>query len=172
MFRTRSFVLMVCALFLGFAATAPAQAARPEFDTTIFDGSEQFVYASCNGFDVLISLNGFIKTSFRSTKDGGAVIIDRYRLESIWTNSVTGTSISSPDVGIAKVTVTSDGATTVAAAGLSSRIVVPGQGVVAIDAGRTVFSYSSPDDVEPDVVFEAGPRTGDTSAPTLCGLLQ
>ena len=54
-------------------------------------------------------------------------------------NSETGASLFSPDVGIDKFTIHKDGSATLAVIGIVSRIVVPGEGLVFAHLGRIVF---------------------------------
>ena len=42
--------------------------------------------------------------------------------------------------------------------GLISRYRIPGQGLIAHESGISILFFTGPDDQEPDVLFEAGPK--------------
>jgi len=56
------------------------------------------------------------------------------------------------------VSINPDGSATVRQMGLISRYRVPGQGLIAHESGITILFFTGPDDQEPDVLFEAGPK--------------
>ena len=158
-------VRVVIASLLALLVALPVAAAPPEFET--IQVNESGTFGTCDGFDVLQEVTGTLKISRRTTQDGSVVEIVRVRLRETFTNSVTGESVSTPDVGIDKVTTSQDGTTTVVIIGLINRIVVPGEGLIVATAGRLVLVFSGPG--APDVVFEAGPE-GEL-LPALCTAL-
>jgi hypothetical protein len=143
-----------------------AFATKPEFITIQVD--ETFVSGECNGFAVIEHVEGTVKASFRLAQNGNpAMEILRFRLRHTFSNSETGESLTSPDVGIDKVTFNEDGPLTVAVIGIVTRVVVPGEGPVFVHLGRIVFDAATG-----EVVFEAG-RHDDFAdlLPALCSAL-
>jgi hypothetical protein len=158
-------LLVSLALLLAVWAS-PAVAAKPEFE--VIDVNDFGVLGDCDGFQVLQEVTGTIKISHRTTANGTEIQISRYSLRETYTNSETGESVSTPDVGIDKLTINPDGSATLVVIGLLNRIVIPGEGLIVANAGRLVFFFTGPNE-EPDVVFEAGP-SGDL-LPALCTVL-
>jgi hypothetical protein len=152
--RFHRLLLVSFALLLAVWAS-PAFAAPPEF--TVINVDESDVFLDCGDFEVVQTVTGTIRISNRTTAKGTEIQISRYSLHETYTNSETGQSISTPDVGIDKITFNTDGSSTLVIVGLIGRIVVPREGLVAASAGRAVLYFSDPADIEPDVVFEAGP---------------
>ena len=93
--------------------------------------------------------------------------IARFSLRHTLSNSVTGASLSSPDVGIDMTVINQDGSGTVAVIGIVSQIVVPGEGPVFRHLGRIVFDINTG-----EVVFEAGQHDDFADLlPALCSAL-
>jgi hypothetical protein len=162
----RRFLLLVFVILLNLALITPAAASKPDMFTAIVD--DTFEAADCGGFTLIESVQGRVKFSGHFDRDGNFVMeIARFSLKHTFTNSVTGASLFSPDVGIDKTVVNPDGSGTVAVVGVVSRIVVPGEGVVFRHLGRLVF------DLETDeVVFEAGQHDDFAElVPLLCSAL-
>jgi hypothetical protein len=84
-----------------------------------------------------------------------------------FTNSETGATLSSPDIGIDKTTISQDGSTIVASMAFETRVVVPGEGLVYARIGKIVFNANTG-----EVLFEAG-QHDDTAdlLPALCSAL-
>jgi hypothetical protein len=112
----------------------------------------------CDGFTLENHVFGTIKSRFTEYPDGSAQDIASIRLRHVITNPQTGESLTSNDVGVDKVSINPDGSATVRTIGLISRFRVPGQGLIAHESGITVLFFTGPDDQEPDVLFEAGPK--------------
>ena len=141
-------------------------AAQPDMVT--FQVDDTFFAGSCDGFDVIEHVEGTVKVSTHFDQDGTfAMEIVRFSLRHTYTNSVTGASLSSPDVGIDKLTVNDDGSGTVAVIGIVGRITVPGEGLVFAHLGRIVFDFNTG-----EVVLVAGPHEDfNELLPILCSAL-
>jgi len=152
MHHFRRLLLVGLVTLLSLATALPAFATQPEFLTIPVD--ETFELAACDGFTVIEHIEGTIKISTHFDQDGNFVMaIDRIRLRHTLTNSVTGESLFSPDVGIDMFTISQDGSETLAVIGLVRRIVVPGQGITFSAMGNIVFNLTTG-----EVEFEAGPH--------------
>jgi hypothetical protein len=137
-------------------ATAPtAMAGKPEMNTIPVDEVDTI---DCDGFTLEDHVFGTIKSRFTEYPDGSARDIASIRLRHVVTNPQTGGSLTSNDVGVDKVSINPDGSATVRQIGLISRYRVPGQGLIAHESGITILFFTGPDDQEPDVLFEAGPK--------------
>jgi hypothetical protein len=162
----RRLSVIVLSVLLSLVLFTSAFAAKPEFITIPVDDTLEF--GECDGFTVIEHVQGKIKVSTHFDKDGSfAMEIARFSLRHTYSNSETGDSVRSQDVGIDKVTIDEDGSGTVAVIGIVARIVVPGEGLVFAHLGRIVF-----DAVSGEVVFEAG-RHDDFAdlLPALCAAL-
>ena len=136
--------------------TAPtAMAGKPEMETFQIDEVETI---GCGGFRLEDHVFGTIKGRLTENADGSARDISSIRLRHVVTNPQTGESLTSNDVGVDKVTFNSDGSATVRQIGLISRYRVPGQGLIAHESGIKILFFTGPDDAQPDVLFEAGPK--------------
>ena len=154
----RLFVLSLTTL-LCFTLVTPTFATTPEF---IYESVDETVeFGACDGFTVIEHIEGFIKTSVQFDQDGNFKMrISRFALRHTFSNSETGASIFSPDVGV-DLEVPAN----VAVVGIVMRIVVPGVGPVFANVGRVVYDNSG-------VIFEAGQHDnyGDL-LPALCSAL-
>ena len=160
--------LLVTAItvLLSLMLVTSALAARPEMITIPVDNTA--VLGTCDGFDVIEQVQGKIKVSTHFDKDGNFMMeIARYSLRHTYTNSETGASLRSQDVGIDKIVVNEDGSGTVAVIGIVAHIVVPGEGPVFTHLGKIVFDLATD-----EVLFEAG-RHDDFAnlLPALCSAL-
>lgn len=151
---------------LSLATALPAFATQPEFLTIPVD--ETFELGACDGFTVIEHLEGTIKISTHFDQDGNLVMeIARFRLRHTLTNSVTGESLFSPDVGIDMFTISQDGSETLAVIGIVRRIVVPGQGITFASIGNIVFNLTTG-----EVQLVAGPHDDFADLlPALCSAL-
>ena len=80
------------------------------------------------------------------------------RVAAQFTNVTSGERLTS----VTPFLITARAGETVSFVGVTFRLVAPGEGAVAVDAGRLVFDWSG------DVMFERGPSD---AAPNLCALL-
>ncbi len=93
--------------------------------------------------------------------------ITRVAVLDTFSNSETGASLSSPLVGIDKLDFNLDRSHTVAVVGMRTHLVVPGVGLIFMDAGRFVYNSSTD-----SWVFEAGRHDSfDDMLPALCSAL-
>ena len=161
--RTILAALGTAALF----ATAPAaMAGKPEINTIPIDEDDTI---DCGDFSLEDHVFGTIKSRFTMNADGSARDIASIRLRHVITNPRTGESLTSNDVGVDKVTIHADGSATVMQVGLIGSIRIPGEGLIAHESGISIEFFTGPDDDEPDVLFEAGPKDDITAA--LCDAL-
>ena len=163
----RRLLLVVLTTLLTLTLFTSAFATKPEFFT--FQVDDTFVRGECDGFAVIENVEGTIKISTHFDKDGEFQMeISRYRLRHTFTNSETGESLTSPDVGIDKVTISEDGSVIVAVIGIVAHIVVPGEGPVYVDVGRIVFNGTTG-----ELLFEAGQHDDFADLlPALCSALE
>ena len=163
---SRRLLLIVLITLLNLSLFTSAFAAKPEFIT--FQVDDTFVTGECDGFSIIEHVEGRIKVSAHFDKDGNfAMQVVRVHLRHTLSNSETGVSLTTPDVGIDKVTVHKDGSTTVAIIGVVARIVIPGQGLVFARIGRVVI-----DDNTGEAIFEAGQQDDFANLiPVLCSAL-
>ena len=160
-------LLLVCStILLSLALFTPAFAAKPEFITIPVD--DTFTAGECDGFSVIERVQGKVKVSTHFDQNGNFVMeIARFSLRHTLSNSVTGASLSSPDVGIDMTVINQDGSGTIAVIGIVSQIVVPGEGPVFRHLGRIVFDINTG-----EVVFEAGQHDDFADLlPALCSAL-
>jgi len=163
---SRRLLLIVLITLLSLIPFTSAFAAKPEFLTIQVDDTAPI--AECDGFTLIEHVEGTIKISTHFDQDGNlAMEISRFRLRHTFSNSVSGASVTSPDVGIDKLTLNQDGSGTVAVIGIVSRIVVPGEGPVFVHLGTIVFDVNTG-----EVVFEAGQHDDFAGLlPALCSAL-
>jgi hypothetical protein len=160
-------IVISLALLLVIATPAPVSAAKPEFFTIPVDVT--FERGACDGFTVIERVTGLLKFSTHLDQDGNFVmgIVLFIGGRHTFTNSETGTTLSSPDIGIDKTTISQDGSTIVASMAFETRVVVPGEGLVYARIGKIVFNENTG-----EVLFEAG-QHDDTAdlLPALCSAL-
>jgi hypothetical protein len=147
------------ALMASPVAAVPPE--REEFQTEPSSG----VLAVCDGFEVINASEGAMVTLHKFfDQDGDLIRVSFHsRIEDTYTNSVTGRSISGSGQFNGQVVLEEPFERQ---AGIQYHVVVPGAGVVLIDAGRLVF------DALGDLVFQGGRHQvwdGDVAA--LCAAL-
>lgn len=160
-------LLLVCStILLALTLYTPAFAGKPEF--IIIPVDDTVVAGECDGFSVIEHVQGRVKVSTHFDKNGNFVMeIARFSLRHTYSNSETGASLSSQDVGIDKVVIEQDGSGTVAVIGIVARIIIPGEGPVFRHLGRIVFDVNTG-----EVLFEAGQHDDFADfLPVLCSAL-
>jgi hypothetical protein len=163
----RRLLLILLVTLLTLTLFTSALAAKPEFFTVHVD--DTYEVGECDGFTIINHEEGKAKFSTHFDQDGNFVMnIGRFSLRHTLSNSVTGKSLFSPDVGIDKFTIHQDGSATLAVIGLITRIVVPGEGLVFARFGRLVINADTG-----ETIFEAG-RWDDFAdlIPVLCSALE
>jgi hypothetical protein len=153
--RRRTIVAALGAAALLLATGPTAMAAKPQITLIPVDDVELI---DCGAFTLEGHVFGTIKSRFTEYPDGSARDIASIRLRHVVSNPQTGESLTSNDVGVDKVTFHPDGSATVMQVGLISRYRIPGQGLIAHESGISILFFTGPDDQEPDVLFEAGPK--------------
>ena len=164
--RRRTIVAALGATALLLATGPTAMAGKPQM--TLIPVDEVDVI-DCGAFTLEDHVFGTIKSRFTEYPDGSARDIATIRLRHVVSNPQTGESLTSNDVGVDKVTFHPDGSATLMQVGLISRYRIPGQGLIAHHSGISIQFFTGPDDQEPDVLFEAGPK--DDIAAALCQAL-
>jgi hypothetical protein len=86
------------------------------------------------------------------------------------TFSANGKSITTVSPAATHVTINPDGSAVVAITGLGGHLIVGGGPPQAADVGRLVLFFSSPEDEEPDIIFQAG-KFNFGPFPQLCDIL-
>jgi hypothetical protein len=86
------------------------------------------------------------------------------------TFSANGKSISTVTPSVEHITFNPDGSATLTITGLSGHLITGGGPPLAADVGRIVFFFSSPTDMDPDLIFQAG-QFNDGPFPQLCDVL-
>lgn len=157
----RRLILVPLTLLLSLTLVTAVFAAKPDIFTIPVD--DTFVLGECDGFSVIEHVEGTVKVSTHFDQDGNFQMeIVRFSLRHTYTNSVTGESLSSPDVGIDKVDPEA-----VNVIGIVARIVVPGEGRVFAHLGKIMFDFETG-----EVLFVSGPHDDlGELLPVLCAAL-
>lgn len=158
---------VVLTFALGLLTLSSVAAAPPQF--FVFEIDETRTFGRCDGFKIIEQVTGIMKIVRRDTEDEGFINVVQHRLRVTYTNLATGESVSTPHVGLGKVLANIDGIHTFIDAGLRSRIVVPGEGLIVANAGRIVIVITGPDEGDERIDFQAGPQ-GEL-LPALCTVL-
>ena len=144
---------MTAAAALALAAAGAASADKPTVQPYSFEGSGIFQEGCPGGYDVLIEFSGHGRTTFFRDASGQIVrIADWAKGEGTIINSEdptkrnTGSSPSIWEWDLKNMTFT--------IRGMSNRNVMPGEGLVALDAGVIVWELTS-------ITFGTDPETGD-----------
>ena len=144
------------ALALAFGYSPAAGAAGPVFFTVPVD--DVFTFNEC-AFPVEGHTQGAIRVHDFLDSEGNLVReIANFSLRISYTNAITGESVILRSTGPNILEVNSDNSATLKAIGLLARVVSPGQGLLGLQAGRLVLFFTDPADLDPDVLFEAGPH--------------
>jgi hypothetical protein len=149
--RGHSRFLLVLALVMApLALAAPASATQPTVETFHFEGTAPWV--SCEGFDIIVNytLDVVERTVYDSTGEPVRIQV-QYRGEGQLVNTVTGATNTgkSPSMDIIDLE-----AGTVTTVGLVFHNNLPGEGIVALQAGRITIDENG------NVLFSAGPQPG------------
>jgi hypothetical protein len=146
---------------VALALAGVASGGKPTITTEVVDETEIGVI-DCGSVALDEHVIGVVKV--RSTFDANGELtrsLSTFRLKHTFTNPLTGASLRTPDVGIDKLTVHEDGGATLMIIGIVGRVVVPGQGLVAGQIGQLRLFFDSPEDMDPDVLLEAGHQDSD-----------
>ena len=147
----RSILMLVFAVAM--LAAAPAEAAKPFILKIPVDFTDTF--NDC-GFTIVQHTEGFVTVHiFFDTNGNPRMEIDTFAFKESFTNPANGISLSTPNVGPDIFTVQQDGSVTLASIGLIGHIVVKGQGEIAAQVGKIVFTFDANGDFT-GVAFEAG----------------
>jgi len=156
------------------ALSAVANASPPESSTTQLDDTVVIPAAPTGpcAFPVQIHITGQIVTT-RFFDQDGTEIRRSVRVSTSATYSANGKSIADQSGGVRHWTLDPQtGSVTVTLTGLAGHLVVPGQGVVVQDSGRVVAILDSPEDQDPDVLFQSGHHIGEGGPfPAVCEVL-
>jgi hypothetical protein len=149
--RGHSRFLLVLALAVApLALAAPASAVEPTVETFHFEGTEPFV--SCEGFDIIVNFNvDFVVRTFYDNTGEPVRIQLQAQGEGELVNTVTGATNTGSSPSMTIVDVEAGTETTV---GLVFHNNLPGEGIVALQAGRVTVDENG------NVLFSAGPQPG------------
>jgi hypothetical protein len=137
--------LAVCSL----AFASPASAAPPDIEPFHFEGTDPFT--SCDGFDIIVNfeVDGLYTAFF--DQQGNLV---REQIHVRGTGELVNTVTGKTETGSSPVTVIVDYRRgTETTVGLIFHNNIPGEGIVALSAGRITFNLDTG-----EVVFEGGPH--------------
>lgn len=169
----RRLVTLVAAIGVGaLTAGAVATAGPPTHSTESFDNV--FTIPAAPEGPCAYAIQGHSTGTVKTTEffdSAGNLIraIDVFPRARV-TFSANGKSISTVTPSVGHATFNADGSATVAITGLSGHLITGGGPPLAADVGRIVFYFSSPDDMDPDVIFQAG-KFNDGPFPQLCDVL-
>lgn len=158
----RSFASILASIIALALGHSPAvRAAGPVIFTVPLD--EVSTFEACN-FPVESHITGAIRVHDFVDEEGNLVReIANYNLNITYTNSLTGESVTLLSTGPNILQVNPDNSANLLAIGLLARIVVPGQGLLAVQVGKLSLFFTDPSDQDPDVLFEAGPHDENTA---------
>ena len=134
-------LVTACSALLAFAASSSAEGTEPV--TTVDEFDRTFTFDCPQGFTLIEHYTG--TETIRRFGDRQQTQI---RLVSEFTNSVTGSTFRSTTAWM----YTFYPENTVSVVGVTFRLTIPGQGVIALEAGRVVYDWQTG-----KVVFDAGP---------------
>lgn len=153
----RTFVLVV-AFALAFSVTTTADAAPPirERISVHLTGPAPGISGVC-GFPITRDINGVLIDTTFFDKEGNPTRFLEVApgFQVTFTNSANGNTVSYPNVFSLHQTFNADGSIDVAFTGLIFRVIVPGQGKVAMDGGRFVLHVAA--DGTETVTQDSGP---------------
>jgi hypothetical protein len=162
-----SIVTAMLVFAVAMLAVAPAKAATP----FILKVPVDFTSTSSDcGFTVVDHLEGsFTMHTFFDKNGDPKIAIDTYALKETWTNPANGMSLSTTDAGPLITTINKDGTQTQAVIGLLTHVVLKGQGTIAAQVGKIVYTLDAAGEIT-GTVFEAGKN--DDVFPAICAALQ
>ena len=164
--RYRRLLLVMLTTLLTLTPFTSAFATKPEVQTFPIDVTS--VIGECDGFSVIEHLEGEITVSTHFDQAGNFMMeISRFSLRHTFSNSETGASLFSPDVGIDRITLNEEGEAILAGIGIIRRIVVPGEGLVFAQVGIIRINLATG-----EVLFVGGPHEDFAGfLPALCSAL-
>ncbi len=168
MTRANSSILPPVLVFaLTMLAISPTTAATPIILKVPVDFTSTF-----NGcaFPVVDHVEGSVTVHIFFDNNGDPKFeIDSYAFKETWTNPANGMSLSTTDAGPTIVTIHQDGSQTQALLGLVTHVIVKGQGQIAAQVGKIVFTLDANGNLT-GTAFVAGKY--DDLVPAICAALQ
>jgi hypothetical protein len=158
---------------LAITCVVSLTAQKPEMTIEkLIDVVEPVNPAACPGLTLTSTVNGTIRTKLFFDKDDEFVrdLISAH-IHGSFTNVANGKSVDFVVAENSSFKVYPDGSATLVFNGLTGRATVPGEGLVAADVGRLILFFEDENDVDPDVIFEAG-RHDNGPFPGLCFVLE
>jgi hypothetical protein len=149
--RRSRFLLVVALALVPLALAAPASATEPTVETFHFEDTD-VPFASCEGFDIVLNFSvDIVERTFYDDTGEPIRIQVQIQGEGQLVNTVTGAT----NTGSSPIMVIVDlEAGTETVVGLVFHNTVPGEGIVALQAGRITV------DEDGNVLFSAGPQPG------------
>jgi hypothetical protein len=149
--RTGRSILAIAAAVASLVVAAPASAIAPKTERFWESGTSS--WASCEGFDIIVNFEFAAMITEFYDQNGDLV---RVRGWSRGTGELVNTVTGKTETGSGPSIFFDDFRTeTTSIVGLQFHNNVPGQGIVALDAGRIVIDWATD-----EVIFEAGPHPG------------
>jgi hypothetical protein len=169
----RLLLLVGFAGVLAFALGVAARASPPEHfpvehvdDTFIIPAAPE---GPCT-FEIEVHVVGDVRHTHFFDPQGNEIreltVFPKFRV----TFSANGKSITTVSPAVEHVTINPDGSAVVTITGLQGHLIVGGGPPQAADVGRLVLFFSSPEDEEPDIIFQAG-KFNFGPFPQLCDIL-
>jgi len=149
--RTGRSIIAIAAAVVSLAVAAPASAIPPQ--TERFSQSGTSFWASCEGFDIIVNFEFTAMITEFYDQNGDLVRVRGwFRGTGELVNTVTGKTETGSGPSMFFDNFRTE---TTSLVGLQFHNNVPGQGIVALDAGRIVIDWATD-----EVIFEAGPHPG------------
>jgi hypothetical protein len=123
----------------------------------------------CDGFTVSLQVEGTLQITIVPLPDGTTLEVDAISATATFTNTSTGKTLVSPQVGVNRIITTEDGAQTIYTAGIFGLLTLPGEGPVLLNVGRIVMTIDPNGDVE--VISESGQHPEGPIRPLVCAAL-
>ena len=156
-------------LLMAIAALAmlapPASAAAAHFAVPLSFGDT----LPCDGFTASLHVEGTLQVTIVPLPDGTTLEVDAISATATFTNTTTGKTLVSPQVGVNRIITAEDGAQTIYTAGILGLLTLPGEGRVLLNVGRIVMTIDPIGNVE--VISQSGQHPDGPIRPLVCAAL-
>jgi hypothetical protein len=149
---------LIGASALAALATAllPSAASASPPQQTVFPINETFTVSDICPFPIVETVHGTARIIEFTDQSGDPVREIDLTPGLKVSFSANGITLSTASPSLAHITFNADGTATLTITGLSGHISVPGQGTVALSAGRVVLLLTDDDDQPPQILAENG----------------
>ena len=149
-------VLVICSgLVVSAAAAQPGSVVHDRYSV-----DQTFILTRMCPFPVVERAVGEVDDAYFFDAGGSLTRVHETVHQALITYAANGKSLDGRGSGGFDVQFNPDGTRTVSTFGINVLVVIPGQGPVILDAGRSNFSF----DPRPHLVFQAGPQDYDLAA--------